>query len=356
MCAAQYNHLPVITVLAEHCANANYTSTKNEGLTALHYAVMNGNEEIVNELLNAVAYIYPSRVSNKTSPVHYAAANGYLNLFHENGGILDLPVGDENGDLPIHLASKRGHENIVRWLHERQEFSLFAWNKQGKTPLHKATVFRRINVIIYIIDTAGTHVDMTTLEAFKLTLLHLASSEADETIINYLLDRRADVNRMSAENRYTPMHYATIKNFPDCMKLLYQAGGNVNVNAREEAATGRGEHLLITVVKYNSCDAAKFLLSTKSGLNPDYQDNDGLTALHYDVEYANLQLTDILVSKGALVYCQDNWKQTPLHCAVQTENTFVFQEILRVHPSLKTEDIYGKIQFTRRHYSEISQV
>jgi ankyrin repeat protein len=93
---------------------------------------MNGNEEIVNELLNTAVRMYPSSVSNKMSPVHYAAANGYLNFLHENGGILDLPIRDENGDLPTHLAAKRGHENIVRWLHERQEFSLFAWNKRGK--------------------------------------------------------------------------------------------------------------------------------------------------------------------------------------------------------------------------------
>lgn len=124
MCAAQYVHLPVIRVLAEHCANINYTSTKNEGLTALHYAVINGNEEIVNELLNTVAHTYPSSVGNKMSPVHYSTAIGYLNLLHEIGGILDLPVKDENGDLPLHFAVKRGHENVVRWLLERQEFSL----------------------------------------------------------------------------------------------------------------------------------------------------------------------------------------------------------------------------------------
>jgi len=144
---------------------------------------------------------------------------------------------------------------------------------------------------------------------------------------------------MSAENRYTPLHYATMKNFPNGLKFLYQAGGNVHVNAREEAATGE-EPLLITVVKYNSCDAAKFLLSIITGLNPDYQDNDGLTALHYAVEFANLQVTDMLVSKGAPVDGQDNWKQTPLHCAFQTDNTSVLQEILRVYQSLKTEDIY----------------
>jgi len=147
ICAAQYNHLPVIRVLAEHCANVNYASTKNEGLTALHYFVMNGNEETVTELLNTVAYtsMYPLSVSNKVSPVLYSAASGYLNLLHENGGILDLPVRDEKGDSRTHLAAKRGHENIIRWLHERQEFLHFAWNKRDKTPLHIAAMFRRIN-------------------------------------------------------------------------------------------------------------------------------------------------------------------------------------------------------------------
>jgi ankyrin repeat protein len=185
---------------------------------------------------------------------------------------------------------------------------------------------------MYIINTAGMHVDMT-LDAFKLTLLHLVSSVGDETIINYLLDRKADVNRMSAENRYTPLHYATMKNFLNGLKLLYQAGGNVHVNAREEAATGGEEPLLITAVKYNSCDAAKFLLSIITGVNPDYQKNNGLNALHYAVEFANLQVTDTLVSKGAPADCQDNWKQTPLQCAFQKDNTSVLQEILRVYQS-----------------------
>jgi ankyrin repeat protein len=94
MCAAQYNHLPVIRVIAEHCANINYTITKNEGLTALHYALTNGNEEIVTGLLNTVAHMYPSSVGNEMSPVHYAAANGYLYLLHEIVGVLDLPVRD----------------------------------------------------------------------------------------------------------------------------------------------------------------------------------------------------------------------------------------------------------------------
>jgi ankyrin repeat protein len=79
-------------------------------------------------------------------------------------------------------------------------------------------MFRIINVIRYIIDCAGTHVDTTKLDSFKHTPLHRASSLSDETIINYLLGRKADVNGLSAENRYTPLHYATMKNFPGCIK------------------------------------------------------------------------------------------------------------------------------------------
>ena len=99
--------------------------------------------------------------------------------------------------------------------------------------------------------------------------------------------------------------------------------------------------MLITAVKYNTCDAAKFLLSIKAGVKPDFQDKDGFTALHYAVESANLQLINVLVSKGARVDCQNHWNQTPLHCAVQRENTPLLQEILLAYPSLTIEDIYG---------------
>jgi ankyrin repeat protein len=91
---------------------------------------------------------------------------------------------------------------------------------------------------------------------------------------------------MSAENLYTLLHYATMKNFPGDIKFLYQAGGNAHVNSRAEA--GGAEPLLITTVKYNSCDAAKALLSIKADVNPDYQDNDEFTALRYAVEFDNL--------------------------------------------------------------------
>jgi hypothetical protein len=33
---------------------------------------------------------------------------------------------------------------------------------------------------------------------------------------------------MSRENLHTMLHYATIKNVPECIEFLYKAGGNVH--------------------------------------------------------------------------------------------------------------------------------
>jgi len=73
--------------------------------------------------------MYSSSVSNTTYSVP-SPLRCLQWLLKSLGGILDLSVRDENGDLPTHLATKRGHENKIRWLHERQGFSLFTWNKR----------------------------------------------------------------------------------------------------------------------------------------------------------------------------------------------------------------------------------
>jgi ankyrin repeat protein len=343
MYAAQYNHLPVIRVLAEHSADVNYKSSNEDGLTALHYAVMNGKKEAVAELLNMGAHLFIPCERNKMTSLHYAAMNGnleILKLLHENGGILNQPVGDEEGYLPIHLAAIHGNRNIVRWIQEMDEFSLFAWNNLGYTPLHLATLAHSLNVMKYIIDTAGIHVDQMTFDEFRLTALHLASSLGDNSIVSYLIDREADVNKITGKG-YRPLHYATMKNFPKSIEMLYQAGGNVHVHYGNEDGTGGGEPLLITAVKYKAYDAARFLLSNKLGIDPDYQDGDGRTALHRAVCYADLEMIHLFASKGANVNCQDKCKQTPLHYAIQRGNVSILQNLLPLSPSLAIEDVNG---------------
>ena len=115
-----------------------------------------------------------------------------------------------------------------------------------------------------------------------------------------------------------------------------------HVNATGEAGTGGEEPMLITAVNCNTCDTAAFLMSIIAGFNSNYQDNDGLPALHYAVEFVHLQLFDTLVSKGAPLDCQDNRKPTILHCAFRTANTSVLREIFRVYPYIKTKDMCTK--------------
>lgn len=52
-----------------------------------------------------------------------------------------------------------------------------------------------------------------------------------------------------------------LKNVPECIKFLYQAGGNVHARHCNEDQRGRGQPWLVTAVKLNSNKAVLFLLS-----------------------------------------------------------------------------------------------
>jgi ankyrin repeat protein len=344
MYAAQYNQLPVIRVLAEHSADVNYKSRNEEGLTPLHYAVMNGNKEIVTELLNMGANVSIRCSSTGTTPLHVATMNGnleILKLLHEKGCNLNQAVGDETGNLPIHLAVIYGHKIIVQWLYETGRVPTFVWNKEGDGPLHLAAKHNNANMLSYILNVVRLPIDMRTINEHQHTALHIASIFGNYSVINYLIFRKADVNKASGNNSFRPLHYATMNNIPQCIQLLYQAGGNVHIHYGNEEDTAGGEPLLITAAKHNSCNAAAILLSENICVYHGYRNKNGLTALHHAAMISDKYLINLLLSKGANVNDQDVSWRTPVHYAVERGDTSILQEILWFSPSLAIKDIRG---------------
>lgn len=88
----------------------------------------------------------------------------------------------------------------------------------------------------------------------------------------------------------------------------------------------RDEKLLDSVQK-GDLNAMKYLL--KKGANPNIQDNDGMTPLHYAVLDSKTEMVQILMQKNANPNIQNNEGATPFHyaCKLYTaENS----EILRI--------------------------
>ena len=143
----------VLEILNNEKININY---KNEnGWTALHYAVDEGNLKIVEILIKAHIDIN-IRNNDKKTALHLSAFRGYFDitkLLVENGA--DLNALDNEKNLAIHLCALNGHNELLTYLLEKKCSYILSKNLYGNTPLDlaknketKLTIEKYIKLII----------------------------------------------------------------------------------------------------------------------------------------------------------------------------------------------------------------
>lgn len=80
-----------------------------------------------------------------------------------------------SGDTALHVATRAGHLNIVRYLYEtfeKPDFKVDVTNKDMKTPLHEAAQFARNDIVKYLIEK-GVFFSLSLMLLFLFILLTL---------------------------------------------------------------------------------------------------------------------------------------------------------------------------------------
>eukprot|EP01117_Protostelium_nocturnum_P005997 TRINITY_DN2159_c0_g1_i1.p1 TRINITY_DN2159_c0_g1~~TRINITY_DN2159_c0_g1_i1.p1 ORF type:complete len:775 (+),score=217.47 TRINITY_DN2159_c0_g1_i1:271-2595(+) len=116
--AAFNGNLPCVTILIKKKVDPNIKD--NEGTTPLHNAVYSGHFEVANALLNADANPNAQTTKNRSTSMHFASFNGYLDclkLLVEKGG--DINARDLKEMTPLHYAVKREHQDCLQYLLEQ---------------------------------------------------------------------------------------------------------------------------------------------------------------------------------------------------------------------------------------------
>ncbi|KAL3584289.1 hypothetical protein D5086_015350 [Populus alba] len=112
-------------------------SISADGDTALHAAVLAGHIEIVEELVSQLeeGHLEIKNINNATA-LNYAAIGGITriaeDLVAKNEGLLRVP--NQNGLIPVVVASLYGHKDMVRYLYSvspKEELSPATNNKNG---------------------------------------------------------------------------------------------------------------------------------------------------------------------------------------------------------------------------------
>ncbi|CAG2191428.1 unnamed protein product [Mytilus edulis] len=350
------------------CQNGHTDTVKlllvnNANITPSSFAVAceNGYITIVNSLLQNETTI--SLYVDKLSPLHLASGNGHLNVVET---LLNSQINISHFDKwsSLCVASHVGHIDIVKVLVKSetnaafvtrmdipiQNITIFHFNKRGQSLLHAAcsnieTKDDHLSVINLLLDKK-LEISLTDNNGF--TPLHFASLGNSDDIVRLLLKRGVDVNHQTAVQGNTSLHLACT-----WRDVVFQRNTNVKISLCDN----NGKSFEVGVSKFSSpfpthvCYDTHGIHQSIVRLLLEYQADislcnyKGQTPLHIACESGDYYVVKVLVEIKADITVCDNDGNTPLDLACQREHTDVVTLLLNSITNISQLDNDGKTAF-----------
>ncbi|MEG7523874.1 MAG: ankyrin repeat domain-containing protein [Chromatiales bacterium] len=146
-------------------------------------------------------------------------------LFISLASKVELNTIDKNGNAPLHIASKNGHNTIVKILIDKGADANLT-NKNGDTPLNWALIKGNEDIAEFII---GKGADINGVNKHANPPLHKALEFKRRNIAELIINKGADVNAVD-RNGKTALLWASMQGFEDIVKLVIQEGADLNAS------------------------------------------------------------------------------------------------------------------------------
>ncbi|KAK7404980.1 hypothetical protein VNO78_06082 [Psophocarpus tetragonolobus] len=194
------------------------------GNSPLHAAILKRNPALIEMILKKQPELVYLRDEDGNTSLHYAAYVGYVKGFHvllKNSFTLEE---NKEGHLPIHLASKMGHVEVI------EEFLQYEWSINS-----------------HVLNQKGQNI------------LHVAANNGKSNVVQYLL-RNPKIDQFTINQKdndgNTPLHLASINLFPKVMYFITQ-DNRTKVNLSNN--TGLTARDIVCLASKNQMTVRKFL-------------------------------------------------------------------------------------------------
>ncbi|KAI9115109.1 hypothetical protein K1719_014122 [Acacia pycnantha] len=204
---------------ADTCV-AHYLNNSNQ--SPLYLAVLNGNEEIINVLLEAP---FPDDKLSSSfqgiSPLHAAIDTKNKDLIKEIATRKTelMYIRDKDGRTPLHYAASTGYVEGVRILLNKSALSALEQNAKGHLPIHLACIWGHLKVVKEFL--AQEDDPRLLLNRKGQNVLHVAAEKGRHDVVKYLLRNyeKIDINEKDQKGN-TPLHLASKNSFPNILFSL----------------------------------------------------------------------------------------------------------------------------------------
>ncbi|XP_071941669.1 inversin-like isoform X2 [Antedon mediterranea] len=268
--------------------SSNVSALDNMFRTPLHWAAVLGHTKIVTMLLDHKA---PSTSSdaNGATPLHYAAQNNFaetVKAFLEHDSANDDP--DLEGRTAIMWAAGKGADDVIKTIVEcGPDNAIHATDKNGATALHAAAMSGHASSIQILLDY-NAKVDAEDL--LKHTPLFRAAELGHLEVVKTLILGGANVEVVDLDGR-SPLHWAALGGHACICDLLMRH--DISPDFPEFA--GRTPLQCAAYGGFINCMS----LLMEKGADPDLKDHEGMTALHWACSSGSLDAVKLLIENGA---------------------------------------------------------
>ncbi|KAL5022245.1 hypothetical protein ScPMuIL_001400 [Solemya velum] len=358
LCVLEYGAKP-----CKKCQNGYYP---------IHEAAKNAAAKTLEVLIQHVESLGYTRATvlsfadkEKNMPLHSAVNSGEIQVVLvclDAGAPVDAQQEDKS--TPLHFASAKGCLEMLKLMHEKQpDRFLEAINIEDvlqMAPLHRAALFNHFTVVEYLLDKGA---NINARDCNDRTALLLAASKGNWKTVKCLLDHGADIY-VNDQNSRNFLHLAIksgegltqfgcvlmkgLKTLLDekdefgCTPLHYASKGGylvaiddlIKYGATINPKNNDRQSPFYFAARYGRYNTCKRLLESPQGPNIiNETDVDGLSALHIAAQNGHTKIITLLMEKGAYV-TSDNHNNTPLHLAAAQGYTKSAGLLLSVHSNL----------------------
>lgn len=295
-------------------------------------------EERLKEQLNA-------RNKDKSTALILAAKKGHsrcCQILKDS----DINAFDSVGNTALHWATTETYLKTVEILLE-MEPNIYAQNKSGNTPLHKAASIVKSSKCLRLLVEKYPGIN-PGLNNQNQNLLHIAALKNSYENLNFLLEIPLflqQVNESDVKKR-TPLCIALSQNHPENIELLISKGANCLIKDDQQnlplhfaaqngmvnicrmllvndrihtvnSPNGNGETALHLAAKKGDLECCKYIL--KKGGDLSAFDSDGYSPFHLASSYGNFEVIEHFIKqgKGCINQVVEASGDTPLHLAVR---------------------------------------
>uniref|UniRef100_A0A3P9NZD8 Ankyrin 2 n=1 Tax=Poecilia reticulata TaxID=8081 RepID=A0A3P9NZD8_POERE len=290
---------------------------KSDSNTSFLRAARAGNTDKVLEFLKNGVDICTCN-QNGLNALHLAAKEGHKDLVEEllqRGASVDSST--KKGNTALHIASLAGQKEVVRLLVNRGA-DVNAQSQNGFTPLYMAAQENHLEVVRYLLENEGNQ-SIATEDGF--TPLAIALQQGHNSVVSLLLEHDT-----KGKVRLPALHIAARKDDTKSAALLLQNDHNADVQSKVCHRKQSGFTPLHIAAHYGNVNVSTLLLNR--GAAVDFTARNEITPLHVASKRGNTNMVALLLDRGSQIDAKTRDGLTPLHCAARSGHDTALELLL----------------------------